>query len=444
VLTTIAAVLCVPYEAGAVSRSDESAASVGQRQKFLELILTRTSPCAGHLCAEDAQGRSWPLTLRPALQRSARRTLAASRPEAGALAAIEVKTGRIVALAEWHARPENEQSLLLRSFPAASLFKLVTSAALLEQAHIAPEQVVCTQGGQHRIEAENLVPPHAGMANCGTFFEALGYSRNAAFAQLAHRYLKPEDLENFADRFGFGSPLPLEARVEFGDFASNDEPLGFAQAASGFVGSSLSPLGAAYLAYVIANQGRAGQLQLLDGPAPSTGAPFAAIQPETAAVLHRMMELTVRRGTSWRAFHDVHGRPYLPGVSIAGKTGTLGDSEVTLSWFVGFAPSQHPEIAVSVLLRNGAVWHRKANEVARDWLRDYFTQRADVRRAREMSTFGAGALDGRAQLEPRPAEPTKGAATASDPERCSGKTCRSPSPRARHPRQHRPALADRR
>jgi hypothetical protein len=42
------------------------------------------------------------------------------------------------------------------------------------------------------------------------------------------------------------------------------------------------------------------------------------------------------------------------------------------SWFMGFAPSQKPEIIVSVMLENGSVWRHKANELARDLLRHYF------------------------------------------------------------------------
>jgi cell division protein FtsI/penicillin-binding protein 2 len=312
------------------------------------------------------------------------------------LAAIEVSTGRIVALSEWPAAPSNDQSTILKRFPAASLFKLVTSAALIEQAHVPPELVVCTQGGMHRLQSDNLAPPTEGAAECGPFVEALGYSRNAAFAQLAYRYLKPEDLENFADRFGFGNPLPLETRVEFGDFVSEVAPLGFAESATGFVGSTLSPLGAAYIAYIIANHGQAGRLQLLDVPRSdewSSAAPFAALQPQTATLMHRMMAMTVRKGTSWRAFHDTQGRPYLPRVGVAGKTGTLGESEATVSWFVGFAPSQRPQVAVSVVLRNGAVWHRKANEVARDWLREYFARAQEPQRNTRVARGLSGKRD---------------------------------------------------
>ena len=57
-----------------------------------------------------------------------------------------------------------------------------------------------------------------------------------------------------------------------------------------------------------------------------------------------MMEHTVSEGTSWRAFHDPHGAAFLPGIEVAGKTGTLTDGEAHryYTWFTGFAPA-HPD-----------------------------------------------------------------------------------------------------
>jgi cell division protein FtsI/penicillin-binding protein 2 len=59
---------------------------------------------------------------------------------------------------------------------------------------------------------------------------------------------------------------------------------------------------------------------------------------------------------------------------VSGKTGTLRPeaNEGMTSWFIGFAPSQNPEVVISVMLENGAVWRQKANELARDLLRNYF------------------------------------------------------------------------
>ena len=40
-----------------------------------------------------------------------------------------------------------------------------------------------------------------------------------------------------------------------------------------------------------------------------------------------MMERTVSDGTSFRAFHDRSGGTFLPGIGVAGKTGTLTEAE---------------------------------------------------------------------------------------------------------------------
>ena len=97
----------------------------------------------------------------------------------------------------------------------------------------------------------------------------------------------------------------------------------------------------------------------------------------TARQLRRMMEVTVHSGTSLDVFSDSSGRSYLGSVRVAGKTGTLRLSRQapTTTWFVGFAPSRRPRVVVSVLIQNGPVWRRKANEVARDMLRTYFAAR---------------------------------------------------------------------
>ena len=56
--------------------------------------------------------------------------------------------------------------------------------------------------------------------------------------------------------------------------------------------------------------------------------------------------------------------------SAWGKTGTLNGHEpfVAYSWFVGFAPADHPRIAFAVLLGNDENGRMKASEVARDLL----------------------------------------------------------------------------
>jgi cell division protein FtsI/penicillin-binding protein 2 len=102
-----------------------------------------------------------------------------------------------------------------------------------------------------------------------------------------------------------------------------------------------------------------------------------ALDPWIAGQLREMMETTVHGGTSLEAFTNDEGKSYLGGIRVAGKTGTLKPttSDPTTTWFIGFAPSRHPRLVVSVLLQNGDVWRRRANEVARDLFRVYFAKR---------------------------------------------------------------------
>jgi cell division protein FtsI/penicillin-binding protein 2 len=97
----------------------------------------------------------------------------------------------------------------------------------------------------------------------------------------------------------------------------------------------------------------------------------------TARRLGAMMERTVTRGTARSAFFDEHGAPFLPGIRVAGKTGSLtGESPYrAYSWWVGFAPADRPRIAVAALVVNTPRWRIKASYVARETLRQYLVRR---------------------------------------------------------------------
>jgi cell division protein FtsI/penicillin-binding protein 2 len=181
---------------------------------------------------------------------------------------------------------------------------------------------------------------------------------------------------------GFNSRVPFDWPVPVGQLSVPYNDLAFARTAAGFQGSTLSPLGGAYLASVIAQGGLARRLRIIehagDFSAPRDPEPVGRVLSATTAWrLGRMMEVTVHSGTSRSIFNDEAGHNLLPGIRVAGKTGTLrpkGSAE-TVSWFIGFAPSRDPEIVVSVMLDNDRIWRKRAAEVARDLLRVYFHRR---------------------------------------------------------------------
>jgi cell division protein FtsI/penicillin-binding protein 2 len=266
-------------------------------------------------------------------------------------------------------------------FASASLFKLVTSAALLELGQVPLDTEVCYRGGQRCIERRHLDPPRA-PDHCSTLRDALGHSRNAVFAQLATRALSRGDLVGMAARLGFERRVPFDQPVLVGSVSIPYDDLGFARTAAGFGRSTLSPLGAAWLAAIVASGGQAPRLRIVERAGEYEAPPGRAsagrvLRPATAHALTRMMEVTVQSGTSRDVFFDEDGRPLLGRIRVAGKTGTLqpAASEPTTSWFVGFAPSRRPAVVVAAMLQNGRVWRQKANEVARDLLRAHFARR---------------------------------------------------------------------
>jgi penicillin-binding protein A len=348
--------------------------------------LDRMSLQGGRWVAPLASGGDALLTLDSELQRTATKILGAANPVRGGMVAIDARSGKILAWAESARDGKRHQVLTTARVPAASVFKLVTTAALFETTSLTPKEQICISGGTHGIERRHLDAPRGEAIECSPFAYAIGYSKNAVFAQLATHRLLRSGLLDTAQALGFNGLVPFDIDVPVGTLDVPYGDLEFARTAAGFQGSTLSPLGGAYLASVIARGGQAIRFRVTEDIPEATSNPGQpddgddaqaigrVLKPLTAARLRRMMEVTVRSGTCRHAFSDASGRPYLGSMRVSGKTGTLRPetSEGMTSWFIGFAPSQNPEIVVSVMLENGAVWRQKANELARDLLRNYF------------------------------------------------------------------------
>jgi penicillin-binding protein A len=316
------------------------------------------------------------LVLDARLQREAERLLAASRAHEGAVVMADVRSGRLLAWASIGGRDMVSSAVA----PSASLFKTVTAAALLESGRVRTGTRQCFHGGERAITEDDLDDDPARDERCTTFGEALGHSYNLVFARLALKHLKPEALHSMANELGIGSEVPTDVDVPAGEVTVPPDRLGLARAAAGFWNARLSPLGALYMMLTVANRGERIRLTLLDdGVAPERHSRGRAMRTANADALARMLAVTVRRGTSAKAFRG--GDDELTPDDglwrrVAGKTGTLigGKPRRMYSWFAGFAPTGRPEVAIAVLLANDERWWTKANVVARDALRAYFRE----------------------------------------------------------------------
>lgn len=279
-----------------------------------------------------------------------------------AVVVMEAHTGRILAIAEHSTRTASEGLALRPMAPAASIFKIVTSSALLEQG-VSPSEKVCFHGGKTRMSEAQLKDDKRRDHVCVSFDDVVPLSANVAVAKLANKHLTPALLRAQASKWGFGHDVSV-LRAEVPSTAViPDGTFGFAQTAAGFGDVKISALQGAVIAGVVANDG------VLVPASDVVGAdvtPRRVVSTSTARALRRMMTATVTEGTG-KAFRMA---PRLP-VSAAGKTGSLTDYTTGLdsSWFVGFAPAEAPELVVAAVVVNTAVWHIKAPWLAKESLR---------------------------------------------------------------------------
>ncbi len=346
----------------------------------LELHPRRvTAPLSGGRVAE--------LTLDPYLQRAALSVMKRYRiPEAGTVV-MQVKTGKVLAWASYVNTGKPFDVNVRAEAPAASTFKVVTASALVEKAGLSARTEQCYHGGHSRILADELKDDPRRDKWCATLAMALGRSLNVVFAKLAQKKLTPEEETAMGGAYGYGAPIPFAVPNEAPKIDIPVEPLEFARSAAGFWHTSNSPLGEVSVAQTVANDGVALQPRIVraiykgqkkiwqddDGPRVLR----RAVKPSTAHEVQKMMLQTVANGTAYKSFHDRHGRPYIPNVAVAGKTGTLTRHKANrlYTWFIGYAPADHPEVAIASLVVNTPIWRIKAPQLARQVLQAYFASK---------------------------------------------------------------------
>ena len=386
-------VALVPVVRGSIKLDDplgkaakkKSAAKKGPPVEGLDLTRIKMRP--RRVLSPLKGGRTAELTLDPDLQRAARSVMKRYRvPEAGAVL-MDVKTGRLLVYASYVNEGKKFDVNVRAEPPAASVFKVITGAALVERGDLNAKTEQCYRGGRSSISADELQDDPKRDRWCATLGMAMGRSLNVVFGRLAQKHLTPEDLTEMGGAFGFGASVPFVVKNEASSIDIPEDPLEFARTAAGFWNTSLSPLHGASIAQTVANGGVTLKPRIvrkvLQGKKTvweHSGDPVVvrrAIKPGTATEVTRMMVQTVANGSAFKTFHDKKGRGFIPRMQIAGKTGTLTRHKKNrhYTWFVGFAPADKPQVAVAAIVVNTPIWRIKGPMLARDVLRAYFAKK---------------------------------------------------------------------
>ena len=311
------------------------------------------------------------------LTESILKVLKRGRVKRGHVIALDTRTGRVIAFVSTDPLAFPPE----KSYPAASLVKVVTAAAALQHAPDRARRPCLYNGNQYRLTPSRVHRPKRG--NKASLERALATSNNQCFAQLAVDTVGSEALLASMKAFGWlDSPAPGHAAGS-ADPGKSDYDLG--RLGCGLAGSRITPLHAVQLAATLASGEQIEPWwvdRVVDGSGqslalPARRAPRRVISRAMAEELRSMLVRTTTHGTARSAFRDRRGRPKLRDIKVAGKTGNLtgGNPHGRYEWFVGVAPAADPIVAIAVLQLQSNLWWSKSSELAADILKVVFCER---------------------------------------------------------------------
>lgn len=357
-------------------------------QSLSSAISKNLFPAQGELIlGEEAASGEFTYTIEPELQECMQKQFQSFKPDYGAFVALDPQTGAILSLLSFTRNQREVGNLALRaSFPAASVFKIVTAAAALDKKKATSETVIAFTGADHTLYRQNLKQPKSDRwVRRMRLREAFARSVNTVFGKLGIYTVPKEDLNHYAERFQFNQSIPVDLPVEPGSFEfQGEDPLSIAEVASGFNRNvSMSPLQGALMAGAIANEGVMMEPYLVESFRPtSLGIPYQAsprtlaqvVGPDAARELRKMMQDTVKVGTSRKSFRDLVRKSIRAELEMGGKTGSLtgNDPRGKYDWFVGYAKKGGRGLAMAVLTIHEEKWTVKSSYLATKAVENYF------------------------------------------------------------------------
>jgi peptidoglycan glycosyltransferase len=240
---------------------------------------------------------------------------------------------------------------------------VVTATAAIDSGEFTPESTV---SGRNDIMVSGVPLQNDDGESYGplTLTQALAKSVNTVWAQVAEKVGK-RTMARYMERFGFDRKpqldYPADEMSASGEYQgthllSPTSPLvDVGRMGIGQDKLQVVPLQMAEVAAAVANRGKLMAPHLTarivdpDGRTVEQVTPrvqSVVMRPSTATAVRGMMEAVVNEGTGTEA--------QIPGVQVAGKTGTAETqvgTAINNVWFIAFAPAAHPTVAIAVTLK---------------------------------------------------------------------------------------------
>lgn len=333
-------------------------------------------------------------TLQTELQEHANNLLKRYKPDYAAIVMMDAKTGEILAMSSFEKAKTNGVNLALKAtYPAASIFKVVTAATAVDKAGVSPDHRIAFNGGNYTLYKKNVLSDRVNRwTRFITLKEAFARSINTAFGRLSLESIEPQDLSDYANKFYFNQEIPADFNVEK-SLATVPFEKGYelTEVASGYNRfNTLSPVHGAMIASAIVNGGQMpspyivknieneNNENIYTGQALIQGPVITAL---SADKVKSMMEQTVLTGTSRKTFKQFVRDRKFKEVEMGGKTGHFSGTNPKgrTDWFVGYASDGENKIAIATITVNVKKWTVKSSALGEMMFRKFFKDKIEDR-----------------------------------------------------------------
>ena len=271
-------------------------------------------------------------------------------------------------------------------YPAGSTFKVVTGSAALDQHKVTPEELIFDSGKHWLADMGNAGGEALGWIN---FQTAFAMSDNVYFYEMGRR-AGIENLNAYAERYGFGKPTGIELPGESAGLIAGPaakkkvfaEEWTLGDTFNAAIGQGLTlvtPVQICQMLAAVAADGVIHPPYLVEKVVNADGSVYQVperpksreleIAPETLRLIQKGLKGVTQPGGTGAWFAN------LP-VPVAGKTGTAENPHgQDHGWFIAYAPAEKPDLVIACIVEQGSYGATAAGPVVYDVLQSYLTQR---------------------------------------------------------------------
>ncbi len=293
-------------------------------------------------------------------------------------------------------------------YPPGSVYKIITAMAGLEENFITADETMYCPGHYQYGDRLFRCWKESGHGRIN-IIDALAQSCDVYFYKLGQK-VGVERLSWYAKASGLGRPTGIDLDFEENGLVPSEKWKKRRKGQSWYSGETLSvaigqgynlvtPIQMAVLAAAVANGGTIKKPLILESVRPVEGNVVKQGRSTDMGALPVDAEAltTIRKGL-WKVVNDKHGTAYYRvrsnSFDISGKTGTaqvvtspegkngqltgLVDAIKPHAWFVAYAPSEAPRIALAVVIEHGGHGASVAGPVAREMISSYLGGRPSI------------------------------------------------------------------